>query len=171
MAPQSRRAAAAFFSALSHVLGTISRPSRSLHLALGEPLNSLRTLETYGAKLTDIARSHAGALSSWALPFAVPLSMVSLARISGLVSNILGLGCGPRSAGPVRQERTCVRLTDRSQIKLMYGSHHQQPQKHGRNDEFEPFLVVREPWMHAIHGQPLSGSMLHRTRHMIKSNG
>jgi hypothetical protein len=36
----------------------------------------------------------------------------------------------------------------------MYGSHHQQPQKHGRNDEPDPFLVVREPSMRAIHGQP-----------------
>jgi len=53
----------------------------------------------------------------------------------------------------VRQEQTLVRLTDRSQIKLMYGSHHQQPQKYGRNDELDPYLVVREPSMHAIHGQ------------------
>jgi hypothetical protein len=47
----------------------------------------------------------------------------------------------------------------RSQIKLMYGSHHQQPQKHGRYDELDPFLVVREPSMHMIepiHGQPPS---------------
>jgi hypothetical protein len=36
-----------------------------------------------------------------------------------------------------------VRLTDRSQIKLMYGSHHQQPQKHGRNDELDPYSVLR----------------------------
>jgi hypothetical protein len=42
----------------------------------------------------------------------------------------------------------------RSQIKLMYGSHHQQPQKQCRYDELDPFLVVREPSMHAIHGQP-----------------
>jgi hypothetical protein len=46
------------------------------------------------------------------------------------------------------------RSASRSQIKLMYGSHHQQPQKHGRNDEPDPFFVVREPSMHAIHGQP-----------------
>jgi hypothetical protein len=45
----------------------------------------------------------------------------------------------------------------RSQIKLMYDSHHQQPQKHGRCDELDPYLVVREPSMHTIHGQPPSG--------------
>jgi hypothetical protein len=48
----------------------------------------------------------------------------------------------------------------RSQIKLMYGSHHQQPQKDCRYDELDPFLVVREPSMHMIepiHGQPPSG--------------
>jgi hypothetical protein len=42
----------------------------------------------------------------------------------------------------------------------MYGSHHQQPQKHGRYDELDPYLVVREPSMHMIepiHGQPPSG--------------
>jgi hypothetical protein len=37
----------------------------------------------------------------------------------------------------------------RSQIKLMYGSHHQQPQKQCRYDELDPFLVVREPSMHS----------------------
>jgi hypothetical protein len=41
----------------------------------------------------------------------------------------------------------------------MYGSHHQQPQNHGSDDEFDPLLVVREPSMHATHGQPPSGSM------------
>jgi hypothetical protein len=48
----------------------------------------------------------------------------------------------------------------RSQIKLMYGSHHQQPQKDCRYDELDPLLVVREPSMHMIepiHGQPPSG--------------
>jgi hypothetical protein len=48
----------------------------------------------------------------------------------------------------------------RSQIKLVYGSHHQQPQKDCRYDELDPFLVVREPSMHMIepiHGQPPSG--------------
>src|SRR5262245_49549295 len=50
------------------------------------------------------------------------------------------------------------RSASRSQIKLMYPSHHQQPQKHGRDDEHDPFLVVEEPPMtHAIHGQPPSG--------------
>jgi hypothetical protein len=39
----------------------------------------------------------------------------------------------------------------------MYDSHHQQPQKHGRYDELDPFLVVKEPSMHTIHGQPPSG--------------
>jgi hypothetical protein len=39
----------------------------------------------------------------------------------------------------------------------MYGSHHQQTQEEGRNDEPDPFLVVREPSMHVIHGQPPSG--------------
>jgi hypothetical protein len=42
----------------------------------------------------------------------------------------------------------------------MYGSHHQQPQKQGCNDEPDPFLVVREPSMHDIHGQPPPASML-----------
>jgi hypothetical protein len=41
----------------------------------------------------------------------------------------------------------------------MYGSYHQQPQKHGRDDEFDPFLVVREPSIHGIHGQPPPGSI------------
>src|SRR5262245_58767782 len=36
----------------------------------------------------------------------------------------------------------------------MYGSHHQQPQNQGRNDEPDPFLVIEEPsMMHGIHGQ------------------
>ena len=51
-------------------------------------------------------------------------------------------------------------LPCRSQIKLMYGSHHQQPQKDCRYDELDPLLVVREPSMHMIepiHGQPPSG--------------
>jgi hypothetical protein len=38
----------------------------------------------------------------------------------------------------------------------MYGSHHQQPQKQGRNDKLDPYLVVREPSMRTIHGQPPS---------------
>jgi hypothetical protein len=46
------------------------------------------------------------------------------------------------------------RSANRSQIELMYGSHHQQPQNHGQNDVLDPFLVVEEPsMMHAIHGQ------------------
>jgi hypothetical protein len=49
------------------------------------------------------------------------------------------------------------RLASRSQIKPSYDSHHQQPQNDSRSDELDPFLIVREPSMHAIHGQPPSG--------------
>jgi hypothetical protein len=60
----------------------------------------------------------------------------------------------PNGTWPILIERSA----SRSQIKLVYASHHQQPQKHGRNDEHDPFLVVEEPSMrHAIHGQPPSG--------------
>ena len=48
-------------------------------------------------------------------------------------------------------------LARRSQLKLMYGDHHQQPQKDCRYNEPDPFLVVREPCMRMIgpvHGQP-----------------
>ena len=48
-------------------------------------------------------------------------------------------------------------LAYRSQLKLMYGDHHQQPQKDCCYDEPDPFLVVREPCMRMIgpvHGQP-----------------
>ena len=48
-------------------------------------------------------------------------------------------------------------LAYRSQLKLMYGDHHQQPQKDCRYNEPDPFLVVREPCMRMIgpvHGQP-----------------
>jgi hypothetical protein len=48
-------------------------------------------------------------------------------------------------------------LACRSQIKLRYGDHHQQPQQDRRYDEFDPFLVVREPSMDPVHGQPPSG--------------
>jgi hypothetical protein len=52
----------------------------------------------------------------------------------------------------------------------MYGSHHQQPQKHGRNDELDPYLVVREPSMHTIHGRPPSWlPCSSRTGHIIAS--
>jgi len=60
----------------------------------------------------------------------------------------------------------------RSQIKLMYGSHHQQPQKDCRYDELDPFPAVREPSMHMIepiHGQPPSGYLLPRTQYTITS--
>jgi hypothetical protein len=65
-------------------------------------------------------------------------------------------------AQPTKPNSTWLILIERSgsrsQIKLMYASHHQQPQKHGRNDEDDPFLVVEEPsMMHAIHGKPPSG--------------
>ena len=36
----------------------------------------------------------------------------------------------------------------------MYGDHHQQPQNDSRNDELDPYLVVRELSMHIVHGQP-----------------
>jgi hypothetical protein len=49
------------------------------------------------------------------------------------------------------------RLASRSQIKHSHASHHQQPQNDSRSDELDPFLIVREPSMHAIHGQPPSG--------------
>ena len=48
-------------------------------------------------------------------------------------------------------------LARRSQLKLMYGDHHQQPEKDCRYNEPDPFLVVREPCMRMIgpvHGQP-----------------
>jgi hypothetical protein len=77
------------------------------------------------------------------------------------VAGVTAAHQGRRSS---QQSRTSTRLisiersASRSQLKLMYGSHHQQPQKHGRNDEHDPFLVVEEPsMMHAIHGQPPSG--------------
>jgi len=50
------------------------------------------------------------------------------------------------------------RLTDRSQLKLRYGHHHQQPQQHSHYDELDPFPTgVREPSQHfveATQGQP-----------------
>jgi hypothetical protein len=49
------------------------------------------------------------------------------------------------------------RLASRSQIKPSYHSHHQQPQNDSRSDELDPFLVVREPSMMHVHGQPPSG--------------
>src|SRR5215471_3246139 len=56
---------------------------------------------------------------------------------------------------------TKARLTDRSQLKLRYGHHHQQPQQHSHYDELDPFRSgVREPSKHfveATHGQPSSG--------------
>ena len=48
-------------------------------------------------------------------------------------------------------------LACRSQLKLMYGDHHQQPQKDCRYDEQVTLLVVREPCMRMIgpvYGQP-----------------
>jgi hypothetical protein len=38
----------------------------------------------------------------------------------------------------------------------MYGDYHHQPQNHCRYDELDPCLVVREPSMHPVHGQPPS---------------
>src|SRR6516225_12476376 len=49
------------------------------------------------------------------------------------------------------------RLASRSQIKHGYGSHRQQPQNHGQSDVLDPFLIVREPSMMHVHGQPPSG--------------
>jgi hypothetical protein len=80
--------------------------------------------------------------------------------------NALTRGCYGRSSRPKVQPTkpngtwliSTARSASRSQIKLVYASHHQQPQKDGRNDEHDPFLVVEEPSMrHAIHGQPPSG--------------
>jgi hypothetical protein len=47
----------------------------------------------------------------------------------------------------------------------MYGSHHQQPQKHGRNDELDPYLVVREP---SMHGHPVEHDTLSHLRQMTE---
>jgi hypothetical protein len=78
--------------------------------------------------------------------------------------DVAGVSLAHQGEGASQQSRTSTwlilieRSAGRSQIKLMYASHHQQPQKHGRNDEDDPFLVVEEPSMrHAIHGQPPSG--------------
>jgi hypothetical protein len=49
------------------------------------------------------------------------------------------------------------RSGSRSQIKYSYASDHQQPQNESRCDELDPFFVIREPCMHAVHGQPPSG--------------
>src|SRR5262245_23012084 len=48
-------------------------------------------------------------------------------------------------------------LASRSQIKHRYGSHRQQPQNDNRSDVLDPFLIVREPSMMHVHGQPPSG--------------
>src|SRR5262249_43011683 len=45
----------------------------------------------------------------------------------------------------------------RSQIKHRYRSHRQQPQDDNRSDVLDPFLIVREPSMMHVHGQPPSG--------------
>jgi hypothetical protein len=62
-------------------------------------------------------------------------------------------------------------LACRSQIKLVYGDHHQQPQKDCRYDELDPFLVVREPSMDPVHGQPPSGYHAPPNPHPITSHG
>jgi hypothetical protein len=49
------------------------------------------------------------------------------------------------------------RLPSRSQIKQRYTGHHQQAQNDSRSDELDPFLIVREPSMMHVHGQPPSG--------------
>jgi hypothetical protein len=59
------------------------------------------------------------------------------------------LGDAKHAAKSAGEQSAC-----RSQFKHRYGSHHQQTQEEGRNDEPDPFLVIREPSMHAIHGQP-----------------
>jgi len=48
-------------------------------------------------------------------------------------------------------------LASRSEIKHRYGSHRQQPQNDNRSDVLDPFLIVREPSMMHVHGQPPSG--------------
>jgi hypothetical protein len=45
---------------------------------------------------------------------------------------------GPNSTWLILIERSA----SRSQIKLMYGSHHQQSQNDSRSDELDPFLIV-----------------------------
>ena len=49
------------------------------------------------------------------------------------------------------------RSASRSQVKHRYGTHRQQPQNDNRNDVLDPFLIVREPSMMDVHGQPPSG--------------
>src|SRR5262245_60521746 len=48
-------------------------------------------------------------------------------------------------------------LASRSEIEHRYGSHRQQPQNDNRSDVLDPFLIVREPSMTHVHGQPPSG--------------
>src|SRR5215475_4677833 len=48
-------------------------------------------------------------------------------------------------------------LASRSEIKHRYRSHRQQPQDDNRSDVLDPFLIVREPSMMHVHGQPPSG--------------
>src|SRR5262249_17663287 len=59
------------------------------------------------------------------------------------------------------------RSASRSQIKQRYASNHQQPQNDSRSDELDPFLIVGEPSVHTIHGQPTSGYPCSRTAHII----
>src|SRR5215472_2989978 len=63
------------------------------------------------------------------------------------------------------------RLASRSEIKHGYGSHRQQPQNHGQNDELDPFLVVREPsMMHAVHGEPPYGPIQPNTLSHLRAD-
>ena len=83
----------------------------------------------------------------------------------------------PRSSWPKEQPRKpnstwlilIERSASRSQIKHRYGSHHQQPKNDSRNDVLDPFLIVREPFMHAIHGQ--HSYRPDPTEHVITSRG
>jgi hypothetical protein len=54
-----------------------------------------------------------------------------------------------------RSSAALTPLAYRSQLKLMYGDHHQQPQKDCRYDELDPFPMSGEE--HPVHGQPPSG--------------
>src|SRR5215475_3406321 len=62
-------------------------------------------------------------------------------------------------------------LASRSQIKHRYGSHRQQPQNDNRSDVLDPFLIVREPSMMHVHGQPPPATMLPRSQYIITSYG
>src|SRR5262249_57878805 len=80
------------------------------------------------------------------------LQDIGLARIS---QEVTATRAGPARTGKARTDLSS--LASRSQIKHGYGSHRQQPQNDNRSDVLDPFLIVREPSMMHVHGQPPSG--------------